>query len=194
MIKTAVISLVSVLLIGGLLIFLLSKGWIRFNYPSHEEFPFRGIDISHHQGKISWEELKTEDISFVIIKATEGQDYKDPRFIENWNNSKRTGYKTGAYHFYRLCKDGKAQAENFIATVPDEPDNLPPAIDLEFGGNCDTQKTHEQIIQEVTEFLQLLELHYKKKPIIYVTHDFYDEYLVDNFKNYSIWIRDIFRR
>jgi lysozyme len=194
MIRNVVIGLVAVILVGSVLTYLLFTGWIRFNYPSLEEFPVRGIDISHHQGKISWEKLKAENISFVIIKATEGQDYKDPLFTENWNNSKQAGYQTGAYHFYRFCKDGKVQANNFIETVPNQPDNLPPTIDLEFGGNCNAEKTKEQITQEITEFLELLEFHYKKKPIIYVTREFYDSYLVGNFNSYPIWMRDIFRQ
>lgn len=194
MMKKVVLGLAAVIMVGSVLTYLLFTGWIRFNYPSLEEFPVRGIDISHHQGKILWEKLKTENISFVIIKATEGQDYKDPLFVENWSNSKQAGYKTGAYHFYRFCKDGKSQANNFIETVPNQPDNLPPAIDLEFGGNCNAEKSREQIILEVTEFLQLVELHYKKKPMIYATDEFYDAYLVGNFSNYPIWIRDIYRR
>ncbi len=184
-------SLILVTLLFGYLLFI---GQIRFNYPDKNEFPILGIDISHHQGKIKWSELKNENISFVIIKATEGGDYKDPLFIDNWTNSKKEGYKTGAYHFYRLCKDGKEQAKNFIETAPNSPDNLPPTIDLEFGGNCKTDKSKEQILKEVNDFLEAVEAHYTKKPILYVTHEFYDEYLVNTFPDHPVWIRDIFKK
>lgn len=180
--------------VGLLLAYLLFVGQIRFNYPDKDEFPIVGIDVSHHQGEIRWTELKTENISFVIIKATEGGDYKDPFFTKNWTNSKEVGFKTGAYHFYRICKNGKEQAQNFIETVPNQADNLPPTIDLEFGGNCKTDKTKDQILKEINEFLDILESHYKRRPIIYVTHEFYDQYLVDKFKDHPIWIRDIFKR
>jgi lysozyme len=191
--KLLIIAVLFVTVIG-LLAYLLYIGQIRFNYPSKEKFPMVGIDISHHQGKIHWEELRTENISFVIIKATEGGDYKDPRFNANWANSKKEGYKTGAYHFYRICKDGKEQAKNFIETVPNEPDNLPPSVDLEFGGNCKTDKAKDQILREIKEFLEIVESHYKRPAIIYVTYEFYNEYLVDQFKNHPIWIRDVFGR
>ena len=134
--KLLIIGIILVTVIGLLLAHLLFVGQVRFNYPDKDEFPIVGIDVSHHQGVIRWEELRTEDISFVIVKATEGGDYKDPLFKTNWTKSKEEGYETGAYHFYRICKDGKEQAKNFIETVPNEPDNLPPTIDLEFGGNC----------------------------------------------------------
>jgi lysozyme len=71
---------------------------------------------------------------------------------------------------------------------------LPPTIDLEFGGNCKTDKNKKQVLQEVEEFLQILERHYKKRPIIYVTKEFYDEYLIDQFRNNPIWIRNIFKK
>lgn len=174
--------------------YLFSIGRIRFNYPDKTEFPIWGIDISHHQGTIDWEELRQEKLSFVVIKATEGGDYIDPRFAENWANSNREGYRTGAYHFYRLCKDGKEQAANFVKTVPKTHDNLPPTVDLEFGGNCGTTKTKEQILSEVKEFLDVLENHFQEKPIIYVTREFYDAYLIKQLMDYPIWIRDIFKR
>lgn len=188
------IIVASFTLSGIVIVYLLYDGLIRFNYPDKNDFPIRGIDISHHQGNILWDKLKTEDISFIIIKATEGGDYKDPLFQKNWTNSKMNGYKTGAYHFYRLCKNGKEQAVNFIETVPNDPDNLPPTIDLEFGGNCETNKSQKQILNEVSEFLELLELHYRKRPIIYATQEFYDEYLPGQFKKHPVWIRDIFKK
>jgi lysozyme len=192
--KKLIIIGISVAALGLFGAYMLFAGYLRFNYPDREEFPIMGIDISHHQGEIRWTELRTEDISFVIIKATEGGDYRDPRFTTNWTQSKKEGYRTGAYHFYRLCKNAREQANNFIQTVPFEPDNLPPTIDLEFGGNCKTDKNKKQVLQEVEEFLQILERHYKKRPIIYVTKEFYDEYLIDQFRNNPIWIRNIFKK
>jgi lysozyme len=178
----------------GLLGYLLWSGRIRFNYPDKEEFPMVGIDISHHQGEIDWNKLKEEDISFVIIKSTEGADYRDPMFHQHWTNSMKHRYKTGAYHFYRLCTDGKSQAINFMEVVPASHENLPPTVDLEFGGNCPTNKSKEEIITEIEQFLDMLEGYYRKNPMLYATREFYDEYLVDNFLDYPLWIRDIFRQ
>ena len=192
--KKIIFGLLLVVCGGVYFIHLIYEGRIRFNYPSRKEFPIVGIDISHHQGTIDWDKLQTEDISFIIIKATEGGDFKDPRFKDNWENSKRRQYKVGAYHFYRLCKSGKDQAVNFIQTVPADKNDLPPAIDLEFGGNCGTTQTKEQILHEIKEFLDTVHAFYEKRPILYATKDFYDEFLVNEFKEYPIWIRDIYWR
>jgi lysozyme len=182
---------VVILLFGLLLRHLVLNGQIRFDYPDKNEYPVLGIDVSHHQGMIRWEELRSEGISFVIIKATEGGDFKDSLFQKNWANSKKEGYKTGAYHFYRFCKNGKEQAKNFIETVPFSEDNLPPTVDLEFGGNCKTDKSKEQILVELGEFMDILREYYHKKPIIYATSEFYEQYLINNFIDYPLWIRSI---
>ncbi|MDF7812236.1 GH25 family lysozyme [Hymenobacter sp. YC55] len=170
------------------------KGLLRLNYPSYKEFPVQGIDISHHQGDINWDKLTNEKISFVFIKATEGGDYKDPKFQINWVNAKNAGLAVGAYHFYRLCKTGTEQADNFISTVPRNDGNLPPVIDLEFGGNCQTDKTDEIIIQEVQDYTDIVKEYYGQTPIFYVTIEFYEKYLQNRFTDYPIWIRDISTR
>ena len=40
-----------------------------------------GIDVSHHNGKIKWEEVS--DVEFVYVKATEGATYVDPMYQQN---------------------------------------------------------------------------------------------------------------
>ena len=183
------ISIFTLAFLAGILII---KGYIRFNYPSQKLYPVRGIDISHHQGEINWNLLAQEGIDFIFIKATEGGDFTDPKFKENWENAIHQGYKVGAYHFYRLCKTGKEQATNIIQTVPREKGRLPVVLDLEFGGNCETNQSPEQIISQIQECLDKLENHYDQVPILYVTTEFYEKYVSSEFKKYPVWIRDVF--
>ncbi len=194
LIKTVLIGVVGAAFSCGIIAFLFYNGYMRFNYPSFKEFPVRGIDISHHQGNINWGKLKDENISFIFIKATEGADFKDPEFKNNWDNAKKYGYAVGGYHFYRLCKTGLEQADNFIQTVPKEHGSLPPAIDLEFGGNCKTNKSRDLVIKEIGECIATITKHYGKTPVIYATKDFYKDYLINNFSQCPVWIRDISSR
>src|SRR5574343_1476928 len=51
-------------------------------------FPSFGIDISHHQGEIDWDELMVTEhydtiIQFVYCKATEGSDHIDTQWERN---------------------------------------------------------------------------------------------------------------
>ncbi len=168
------------------------NGYWRFNYPKLSKYPIRGIDVSHHQGKIDWSKVKEENFNFVFIKATEGGDFSDPEFKRNWEEASKVGLSKGAYHFFTFCKPGIEQAYNFINTVPVEPNALPPAIDFEFIGNCSKRPEKGLVLKELFAFIGEIEEKYGKSPIIYVTYDSYNQYLKGEIDKYNIWIRDIF--
>lgn len=176
-------------LVGALFYF----GLIRFNYPSKTDYPVRGIDVSHHQGTIDWRQVKSTDIDFVFIKATEGDDFVDPQFVNNWNAARTQGISVGAYHFFTFCSSARDQAANFIKTVPSKADSLPPVIDIEFIGSCKRRPTLDQYRQAVAEFMSLLRQHFGKSPIIYTTYDSYRGYLDKLFADTPVWIRDIYK-
>ncbi len=174
--------------------YLLYDGIIWFNNPSKTEYPVRGIDISHYQGAIDWELLKEEKLSFIYIKATEGGDYKDTHFSENWDNAIKSGHYVGAYHFYRPCTDWELQAGNVISTVPKSPQMLPLVLDLEFIGNCKTPRAAEEIRRDIRSLSQRLSEHYGAAPLFYVTEEFYERYLIGHFDDIGLWYRDIFTK
>jgi lysozyme len=166
-------------------------GLLQFNNPTLKDYPKRGLDVSHHQGKITWSEIDQEGYSFVFIKATEGGDWIDSRFDENWKASKEAGFKRGAYHFYRLCTDWKIQAEHFTSVVASIGE-IQHVVDLEHIGNCQTSRTPIEVKSDLKKYLEFLSAHYKEKPLIYTTCDFFNQYLKGSFKEYDFWIRDIF--
>lgn len=190
---------ISILLIilglgAGIAYVLLDQGYVALNHPSRKAFPVRGIDVSHHQGEIRWQELDPGQVHFVYMKATEGGDFVDPRFASNWEAARRQGLARGAYHFYTFCKPGRVQAANFLANVPDEQDLLPPAIDLEFGGNCSKRPPRSELLFELRQFIRLLEKAYRKQPILYVTGPFLEKYLKQDLPDYKLWIRNVYNR
>ena len=79
-----------------------------------QEYPIKGFDVSHHQKDIEWNRISPQEFKFVYLKATEGGDFKDRKFQENWLKAREHGFLVGAYHFYRLCRDGNIQAQNFM--------------------------------------------------------------------------------
>ncbi|MBB4273774.1 glycoside hydrolase family 25 protein [Rhizobium mongolense] len=172
-------------------------GVIRFNHPSIKDYPIQGIDVSHHQGDIDWKKLAAQlNVRFAIMKATEGGDHKDTRFARNWQAAKEAGIVRGAYHFFTFCRPGREQAQNVLATVPNEQGTLPIAIDLEFVGNCDKIPTVEQLTAEVNAFLAEIKSTHPGKPIFYVTQEFFDLYLKGNessFPDHYLWLRSVFK-
>jgi lysozyme len=188
---TVILSLLLLLTIIALLFYF---GILRFNYPSHEEFPVHGLDISHHQKKISWSKIDKNTYAFIFIKATEGGNYVDENYRENITGAKRAGFSVGAYHFFTFRKKGIQQAENFINTVSPKDIDLPPVIDLEYIGNSTDRKSRDALKRELLAYISRIESAYGQKPILYTTYEFYDYYLKGNFYQYPLWIRDIFKR
>lgn len=180
--------------IGALAAYLLYNGFLRFNYPSYSEYPVQGIDVSNHQQEIDWSKLDKKRVKFALIKATEGGDFKDKSFAKNWERARAQGIIVGAYHFFTFCRSGREQAENYIESVPVLPNTLPPAIDLEYSGNCKLTKTKEELLQDIDTFICIVERHYQKKVLIYVLDNFYNEFLVGKYPENPLWLRDVYRK
>ncbi len=160
--------------------------------PPKTRFPVRGIDVSHRQGDIDWRAVKRSGIAFAFMKATEGGDFKDPKFKANWREAGAAGLLRGAYHFFTFCRPGADQARNYIDSVPADPSSLPPVVDLELEGNCKKNPAKADLKKELGVFLQRVETHYRQKPILYMSKEFHDAYYGKlGFKN-PLWLRSLF--
>ncbi len=175
------------LLLITILLLLCYKGYIWPNAIFATRYSVQGIDVSHYQGDINWEQIaKNKSIKFVYIKATEGNDYVDPYFKTNWEKASDNGIYKGAYHYFTTKSSGKEQAQNYIETVPEESGCLPPVIDIEENG------LKKEVFQKsLMEYISFIEDKYHQKPILYVVYPLYEEYIRGEFNDYSIWIRDI---
>lgn len=159
-------------------------------FASAKTYPIKGFDASHHQKDIQWKKISPKDYKFVYLKATEGGDYQDDQFQEYWLEARERGFLVGAYHFYRLCREGEIQAQNFIQTVPNKVDALPPVIDLEYDSNCINHFTKERLLKEIQIVHDRLYQHYGKQPIFYVSKSFYNIVLAGQFENTPLWVRE----
>lgn len=165
-----------------------------FGIPMPESFIIHGIDVSRYQETIAWKEVKEMkekkiQLGFAFIKATEGISNIDPLFNRNWKRSKEAGMIRGAYHFFIASKDGRKQAENFIKNVDLRKNDLPPVVDIEQmnGASITVLKN------ELKECLDVLELHFKVKPVIYTNVDFYKKKLGEEFDEYPLWAAHYFQ-
>jgi len=143
-----------------------------------------GVDTSHHNTAVNWTTLHDNGVRFVFIKATDGKDYLDPAFADNFRAARDAGLLRGAYHFYETDDDGVAQAQWFIRNVDLQPGDLPPVVDIEringpIDGDLDTQ---------FDAFLSTLEAHYGQAPIIYTGPNFWDHSMREHFPDHPLWV------
>jgi GH25 family lysozyme M1 (1,4-beta-N-acetylmuramidase)/LysM repeat protein len=152
-----------------------------------------GIDVSHWDAGIDWPKVRATGQRFVFAKATEGINYKDDTFKDNWTGAKAAGLLRGAYHFFRCNVDAKKQADYFIDFVKAAKDDgeLPPVLDLETNDGM----TKEKIVVAAKVWLDRVEAAFGKKPIIYSGQYFLQDYLVQPgggpppwAKDYPLWL------
>lgn len=157
-------------------------------------FQVHGTDVSKYQRDVDWVTARKSGISFAFIKATEGGDRVDDYFTRHWNASKLAGVPRAAYHFYYFCRPASEQAAWFIRNVPREAGALPPVLDMEWNPQSPTCKLRPPaatVQSEMRTFLQIVEKHYGKKPIIYTSVDFFDDNKLETFKGYPYWLRSV---
>lgn len=155
-----------------------------------EGYEVRGIDISHYQERVNWEKLRNASmgdapVSFVFIKATEGEKLFDDNFNRNFANAKRNDIIRGAYHFYVPGVDPRKQADFYLKIAQLEPGDLPPVLDIEKKGDL----TPQQLRRDVKLWLDIVEKEYGVKPILYTGYRFKMDYLnTPEFDAYPYWI------
>ncbi|WP_297517216.1 GH25 family lysozyme [Flavobacterium sp.] len=153
-----------------------------------QKYPDRcvGLDVSEYQGSIDWEavdSLEGRPIRFVFVRATCGSDRKDAQFETNWKGAKK--YIRGAYHYYRPDENSLEQARKFIATVLLQPGDLPPVLDIE---QLPENQSMERLKMGLQKWLDAVEKHYRRKPIIYSGQRFYEDFLKEEFSAYTFWV------
>ncbi|MGM9705616.1 MAG: glycoside hydrolase family 25 protein [Prevotella sp.] len=158
-------------------------------YP--EGYEIHGIDISHYQGDIDWDDLRNAMIEgcplrFIMIKATEGTTKIDEKFADNFYQAREYGYIRGAYHFWSNKSTPREQAYYFLSKVRLENGDLPPVLDVE---HKKKDQSIEDFQRDVLTWLHIVEDKYHVKPIIYTYYKFKEQYLnAPVFDDYPYWI------
>lgn len=171
-----------------------------------------GIDVSRHQGIISWQDLflecdiegivngelsKTSNyiqpILFSIIKSTQGVKIKDVQYDSNYSEAKRCGKICGAYHFLTQNASGEEQAKFYISNTILSKGDFPPIIDIE-KNTADkkhiSDKEFASIIPIAKEFIATVKAHYGVSPIIYTNMNVYNKFIAKDseLNKYDLWL------
>ncbi len=93
----------------------------------------RGIDVSEWQGKIEWNKVINDDISFAIIRSGAGQTYNDKYWEYNTAECERLGipYGTYLYSYAQSPEDAVKEADHLLELVAGRDLNYPIYYDLE---------------------------------------------------------------
>lgn len=154
--------------------------------PPSAPFVSIGLDVSHHQGKIDWDQvIESTDslLSFVYFKSTEGTRFIDPSAHSNQQALHRREIPNGAYHFFSPHQDAIAQAEHFLNNYNPTFSSLPPVLDVETEGASD-----QNLIGKMKLWLDHVEGELGVRPIIYTNYHFYNTKFEATLKDEKFWI------
>ncbi len=153
--------------------------------------PIQGLDVARYQGRIDFAKARAGGTHFVFIKSTEGKDYIDPNFHENWRRAREAGVARGAYHFMTWCSLASEQADWFVRNIPNDADALPPVLDLEWNNHSKCKNKHDRtdILEKVRVMLAAMERHTGKLPIIYTDINFHRDVLEGVHLDNAFWLR-----
>lgn len=129
------------------------------------ELKYEGIDVSDWQGYIDYIQVKNSGIEVVYIKASQGNNIKDPYFEINYENAKSNNLKVGFYHFLTATtvEEAEQQATFFASVISEKQADCKLAMDYEQFGGVST----EQVNQISMAFMQKVKELTKKQVIIY---------------------------
>lgn len=149
----------------------------------------KGIDVSHHNGTITWSKVKGAGYQFTYVKCTESTNFTDNMFITNAKSAKAAGLHVGAYHFARpsgSAADGTAEAKYFVSMLQKVDTDLLPCLDLE----ASTLTSATLISAWVDAFAAYVKQTTGKAILLYTGLWFMDKYpgLSAKLAKYPLWV------
>ena len=137
----------------------------------------KGIDVSHHQGTINWQQVAISSIEWASVKATEGTTFVDPMFHKNVRDALEEGLEVLPYHFAHHRNDPDEEAMHFLHVIGSFAGQSV-VLDWEWRlGEIDSQDQAKWINQFATHFPNM---------IIYCSR--YPARWLDKLVQYPFWI------
>lgn len=144
----------------------------------------KGIDISMHNRSIDFNKVKAAGIEVVIIKATEGIDYVDPKLEEHYIGAIRKDLNIGFYHFMSEQTSPSQQAVDFYNAIKDKEYNVIPCLDIETNNQG---RSAAQITDRCLEFINKFKAISGQTVMIYTGGYFGRDSLDGRIKGYPCW-------
>jgi GH25 family lysozyme M1 (1,4-beta-N-acetylmuramidase) len=148
--------------------------------PARAQTYMLGIDVSHFQGSIDWDQVADSGNVFVFQKATEGatHEFDDSTYETNRAGAAAASIPFGAYHFAfpqgdtlaAAQTDARSEAAHFLEVARPQPGDLRPVLDLEKTNGLPPQR----LIAWAQAWLTAVEEALDVRPLIYTGPHFWE--------------------
>ena len=172
------------------------------SYEGDERYYIRkGIDVSHHQGRIEWDKVKSAGYDFAILRigyrgyGETGSLNVDRTFHDNIKGAKEAGMDVGVYFFSQAVNEEEAleEAQLVIDTLEGYELELPVVYDPELIRDASARTdmvTGEQFTRNTIVFCEKI----RKagyQPMIY-SNMYWEAFIFDmkELEDYPVWYAD----
>lgn len=147
----------------------------------------RGIDTSYWNQNIDWNQVKNDDVDFVML-ATRFRGQPDPYFLINAENAHAAGLKVGAYLYsYATSVEMAEQEADFVLNlIKDFPISYPVAFDAEDAGTLGTLPP-AQVSEVINAFCKKIE-DAGYYPMVYANEYWLENKIDLSSIHYDIWV------
>lgn len=151
---------------------------------------YYGIDLAKWNGNIFKEADMLNDISFMVCRATIGENNIDSLFNKNWLFIRQMGAIRGTYHVYQISKNPDNQAQNYWSLIKNlDTLEIAPIVNIEENKYESYEECVEKLQIDFVSFLEFIHHKTKRTPIIYTNHNFAEVYLTSPyFAKYPLWL------
>lgn len=153
----------------------------------------RGIDVSEHQGRINWEQVK-DNIDFAMLRAGYGRNNIDKQFIRNIQECNRLNIPVGIYWFsYAWSVEmARNEAKYVLEAIKPYKVDYPISFDLEYDTLNYAKKNGVTINKRlatdmINAFCSTIE-QAGFKAMNYANPDFINNKFYNNEVNYPLWL------
>ena len=151
----------------------------------------KGIDVSHHQNQIDWNQVKASDVDFAIIRCGYGGNYTyqdDRMWTYNVNECTRLGIPFGVYiySYAENTEDAVSEAEHVLRLVEGYDLDYPIYYDLE--DSCMDGLSNDELAAIAQTFCDIIEANGYEVGI-YANLQWFNNRLTDScFDDWDRWV------
>ncbi len=147
---------------------------------------YNGIDVSEFQRDIDFKKVKSDGIQVVYIRSSEGTNYIDAKFEQNYKRARNAGLKIGFYHYVTARSVSKAEkeAQFFASVISGKIADCRLAMDFERFGNLNKREINTIGLA----FMKKLEELTKKEVVLYSNAYTASHIWKGEVTNYPLWI------
>ncbi|PHE99646.1 GH25 family lysozyme [Bacillus pseudomycoides] len=148
------------------------------------------IDVSHWEGTIDWNAVKTSGIPAAYAKATEGVGYTDPIFVQNVQAARSAGVLIGAYHFAHPDQnDAISEAKYFVNILQENQTDLIPVLDFESPTNSNTSNITGAFLSKwARDFINYVKQATGKNVMLYTGVWYITEFGISGLSDVPLWV------